>query len=117
MHRPQYHALLLTSLSLSHTHTPLPLFVLVSPQELIDARTSTPAAMQLQQRCWLMHWGLFLLGSATSGRSVVCDLFLQDKYLQAVQTNAPHLLRYLAVAVVTNPRRKDKMRELVRALA
>jgi translation initiation factor 3 subunit E len=46
----------------------------------------------------------------------VCDLFLQDKYLQAIQTNAPHLLRYLAVAVITNPRRRDKMRDLVRVI-
>ena len=40
----------------------------------------------------------------------------QDRYLQAIQTNAPHLLRYLAVAVLTNPRRRDKMRDLVRVI-
>ena len=85
-------------------------------RDLIDSRSSTPPAMQLQQRCWLMHWALFLLGNHPNGRSVVADLFLQDKYLQALQTNAPHLLRYLAVAVITNPRRRDKMRDLVRAI-
>ena len=85
-------------------------------KELIDNRSTTPLAMQLQQRCWLMHWALFLLGNHPNGRSVVCDLFLQDKYLQAIQTNAPHLLRYLAVAVITNPRRRDKMRDLVRVI-
>lgn len=72
--------------------------------------------MQLQQRCWIMHWALFLLGNHSTGRSVVCDMFLQDRYLQAIQTNAPHLLRYLAVAVITNPRRRDKMRDLVRVI-
>jgi len=85
-------------------------------KELIDSRTSTPPAMQLQQRCWVMHWALFLLGNHPNGRSVVVDLFMQEKYLQALQTNAPHLLRYLAVAVITNPRRRDKMRDLVRII-
>lgn len=85
-------------------------------KDLIDSRTGTAAAMQLQQRCWLMHWGLFLLGKHPNGRSVVVDLFMQEKYVQALQTNAPHLLRYLCVAVITNPRRRDKMRDLVRIL-
>jgi translation initiation factor 3 subunit E len=84
-------------------------------KELIDGRTSAPPALQLQQRCWLMHWALFLLGNHPNGRVIVGDLFLADKYLQAIQTNAPHLLRYLAVAVVTNPRRRDKVKDVVRA--
>jgi len=85
-------------------------------RDAIDSRTSTPAAMQLQQRCWVMHWALFLLGNHPNGKSVVADLFFQEKYMQAIQTNAPHLLRYLAVAVVTNPRRRDKARDLVRII-
>jgi translation initiation factor 3 subunit E len=85
-------------------------------RDAIDSRPGTPAAMQLIQRCWVMHWALFLLGNHPNGRSVVADLFLQDKYIQALQTHAPHLLRYLAVAVVTNPRRRDKVRELVRII-
>ena len=86
-------------------------------RDAIDARSSTPPAMLLQQRCWLMHWALFLLGNHQNGRAVVCDLFMQDKYAQALQVHAPHLLRYLAVAVITNPRRRDKVRDLVRAIA
>ena len=46
-------------------------------RDLIDSRTTTPPAMQLQQRSWLMHWALFLLGNHPNGRSLVCDLFLQ----------------------------------------
>jgi len=86
-------------------------------KELIDSRGSTPAAMQLQQRCWLMHWALFLMGNHNNGRSIVGDLFLNDKYLQAIQTNAPHLLRYLAVALISNPRRRDKMRDIVKVIS
>ena len=63
-----------------------------------------------------MHCVLFLLGNHPNGRSVVNDLFLQDKYLQAIQTNAPHLLRYLAVAVITNSGADAAMRDLVRVI-
>ncbi len=40
---------------------------------------------------------------------------LQDKYLNAIQTTSPHLLRYLIVAVVTNPRRRSLLQVLARA--
>ena len=33
-------------------------------RDAIEARTTTPAIMQLQQRCWLMHWALFIFGEA-----------------------------------------------------
>ena len=85
-------------------------------RDLIDSRTATPPAMQLQQRSWLMHWALFLLGNHPSGKTIVADLFFQDKYLNALQTNCAHLLRYLAVAVVTNPRRRGLLKELVRTI-
>lgn len=86
-------------------------------KEAIEARSgSTPAVMQLQQRAWLSHWALFLLGNHPSGRSVVSDLLLSEKYLNAIQTTCPHLLRYLAVAVVTNPRRRHAVKELVRVI-
>ena len=37
--------------------------------------------------------------------------------MQALQAHAPHLLRYLCVAVVTNARRRDKIREVVRIVS
>jgi translation initiation factor 3 subunit E len=37
--------------------------------------------------------------------------------LNAIQTCCPHLLRYAAVAVVTNPRRRHLVKDLVRAIA
>jgi translation initiation factor 3 subunit E len=85
-------------------------------KEQIDNRPSTPQVAQLQQRSWLMHWALFLLGNHPSGKTIVADLFFQDKYLNALQTNCAHLLRYLAVAVVTNPRRRGLLKELVRTI-
>ena len=37
-------------------------------KEQIDNRPSTPQVAQLQQRLWLMHWALFLLGNHPSGK-------------------------------------------------
>lgn len=87
-------------------------------KDAIESRSasSTPA-MLLQQRAWLMHWSLFLFGNHASGRQLVGDLLLSDRYLNAIQTCCPHLLRYAAVAVVTNPRRRHLVKELVRAIA
>jgi len=85
-------------------------------RDAIESRPTTPPLVLLQQRCWLMHWALFIFGNHTNGRQVVADIFFHDRYLNAVQTNAPHLLRYLAVAVVTTPRLKGRLKELVRVI-
>uniref|UniRef100_A0A7S0IPH7 Eukaryotic translation initiation factor 3 subunit E n=1 Tax=Calcidiscus leptoporus TaxID=127549 RepID=A0A7S0IPH7_9EUKA len=86
-------------------------------KEAIEARGNTPAIMQLQQRAWLMHWSLFLLGNHPNGRNFVAELFFSDRYLNAIQTTCPHLLRYLAVAVLTTPRRRGMLKELVRVIS
>eukprot|EP00967_Tisochrysis_lutea_P099309 scaffold147418_cov31-Tisochrysis_lutea.AAC.3 len=89
-----------------------------SLRDAIEARSATTSAvMQLQQRAWLMHWALFLLPNHASGRQVVSDLFLSERYLNTIQTTCPHLLRYLAVAIVTTPRRRHLVKELVRVIA
>jgi len=85
-------------------------------RDAIEARVTSPPLALMQQRCWLMHWALFILGNHPNGRTVVGDLFFQDRYLNAIQTNAPHLLRYLAVAVVTTPRLRGRMKDLVRVI-
>jgi len=85
-------------------------------RDAIEARVTSPALALMQQRCWLMHWALFILGNHVNGRQVVADLFFNDRYLNALQTNAPHLLRYLAVAVVTSPRLRGRLKELVRVI-
>ncbi len=40
----------------------------------------------------------------------------QAPYLNAIQINAQHLLRYLSVAVLINKRRRILLRELVRVV-
>jgi hypothetical protein len=63
----------------------------------------------LQQRTWLLHWSLFVYWNAPSGLEQLVDLFLSEKYKQAITTVAPHLLRYLTAAVLLCKRRGEKV--------
>ena len=38
------------------------------------------------------------------------------RYLNAIQTTCPHILRYLTTAVITNKRRKSILKDLVRVI-
>ena len=46
----------------------------------------------------------------------IAQLTLWRRYLNAIQTTAQHLLRYLAVAVVVNKRRRNSLKDLVRVV-
>jgi hypothetical protein len=35
---------------------------------------------QVQSRIWLMHWSLFIFFNHDNGRTLIIDLFNQDKY-------------------------------------
>jgi len=76
---------------------------LLSLKEAIDARTHVPAYLQLQQRAWLVTWSLFVFFNIPDGRVKMIEFMMADsKLLNAVQTSAPHLLRYLTAAVLIN---------------
>ncbi|KAL3760338.1 hypothetical protein ACHAWU_006336 [Discostella pseudostelligera] len=64
----------------------------------------------LHQRTWLLHWSLFVFwnDSGKGGLESMVELFTSEKYLQAVTTHAPHLLRYLTAAVLICKRRAAK---------
>jgi translation initiation factor 3 subunit E len=85
-------------------------------REIIDSNTFAPILEQLQQRCWLMHWSLYISFNHDNGRNQIIDLFFQDRYMNAIQTNAQHLLRYLAAAVIVNKRRRNVMKDLVKII-
>ncbi|KAH9419569.1 eukaryotic translation initiation factor 3 subunit e [Dermatophagoides pteronyssinus] len=79
----------------------------------------------LQNRTWLIHWGLFIFFNVEHGRDYLVDLFLDAKnakqsqnnaYLNAIQTSCPHILRYLTAAVITHRQRRIYMKELVRLI-
>ncbi|KAH8050962.1 hypothetical protein JL722_10992 [Aureococcus anophagefferens] len=73
-------------------------------------------ARRLQQRSWLLHWSFFVFFNHAKGHDGIIDLFLNEKYLQAIQTNCPWLLRYLTTAVIINKRRRSTLKDLVRVI-
>jgi len=85
-------------------------------KEAIDQKTFGSPLKQLQQRTWLIHWSLFVFFNHPNGRNDIIDLFLQDRYLNTIQTTCPHILRYLTTAVITNKRRKNVLKDLVKVI-
>lgn len=91
-------------------------------RDLIDSQNHDNAAMQLKARTWLLHWSLFPLHNAPNIQSTeLIDVFMMPAYLNTLQTSAPHLIRYLAVAVLTVPKdspnaANKRIRDLVRII-
>lgn len=85
-------------------------------KEAIDKRVFTEHLQQLQQRTWLIHWSLFVWFSFENGLGLMTDFFFSDKLLNTIQTNCPHILRYLGVAAIINKRRKNNLKDVVRLL-
>ncbi|KAJ8646295.1 hypothetical protein MRB53_008043 [Persea americana] len=85
-------------------------------KEIIDSKNFVSPLNQLQNRIWLMHWSLFIFFNHENGRNGIIDLFFQDRYMNAIQTNAHHLLRYVATAVVVNKRRRNMLKELIKVI-
>ena len=52
---------------------------LMKLKEIIDSNTFAPILEQLQQRCWLMHWSLYIFFNHDNGRNQIIDLFFQDR--------------------------------------
>ncbi|KAL0270970.1 UNVERIFIED_CONTAM: hypothetical protein PYX00_008228 [Menopon gallinae] len=71
----------------------------------------------LQQRTWLIHWSLFVFFNHPKGMDGIIDMFLyRPHYLNAIQTMCPHILRYLATAVVINRSRRSSLKDLVKVI-
>ena len=91
-------------------------------KELIDSRSFSGPLVALQQRTWLLHWSLFIFFNHENGKNLLTDLFFQERYMNVVQTTCPHLLRYLAAAVITNIAnkppgwRRQTLKELVKVI-
>jgi len=92
-------------------------------KEHIDSAIFPNALHLLQQRTWLIHWGLFVYFNHENGKEMLIEMLLskahntrQQPYLNAVQTICPHILRYLTVAVITSRKRRDYMKELIKVI-
>ena len=86
-------------------------------KDVIESTQFPSPLDQLQHRTWLAHWSLFVFFNHENGRNAILDLFLNERYLNTLQTNAPHLLRYLAAAVLCNRRRRALIPAVVAAVA
>ncbi|VDN96741.1 unnamed protein product [Rodentolepis nana] len=77
---------------------------------LVQQKASSDTYLvQLQQRTWLLHWSLFVFFNHIQGKEKLIDFFLNNpNHLNAIQTVAPHLLRYLATCVVVSNDKKKK---------
>lgn len=87
-------------------------------REYIDNNMGTQSPLQvLQQRTWLIHWSLFVFFNHIKGRDMIIDMFLyRPHYLNAIQTMCPHILRYLAAAVIVNRSRRSALKDLVKVI-
>ncbi|PXF41612.1 Eukaryotic translation initiation factor 3 subunit E [Gracilariopsis chorda] len=88
-------------------------------REIIDAtgrNVLLNPLQQLQHRTWLIHWSLFVFFNHREGRNGIIDLLFSDKYLNTIQTNCPHVLRYLTTAVITNKKRRGVLKDLVKVI-
>ena len=76
-----------------------------------------PDIQRLQQRTWLLHWSLFLLGGLPQKRDVLIDFYMQEENLMCVALTCPWLLRYVIAAVLPHRRFKHNYaKALVRLL-
>lgn len=85
-------------------------------KENIESAAFTPL-QALQQRTSLIHWGLFLFFNHTKGKDIMLDMLLyQPQYLIAIQTQCPHILRYLAAAAIINKKKRNVLKDLVKII-
>lgn len=71
----------------------------------------------LQQRTWLIHWSIFVFVNHPKGRDLIIENFLyKPLYLNTIQTMCPHILRYLAAAIITNPGRRNALKDLIKVI-
>lgn len=83
-----------------------------------DKLIETTHLERLQQRTWLIHWSLFIFCKldTTSGLTSLIDYLFKHNEFYTIQTNCPHLLRYLVSAVIINKSRKNYLNETIKLL-
>jgi len=68
------------------------------------APTHSEPLATLHSRAWLVHWSLFVYFNHPTGRTLLLETFLSPAYLNTIQSAAPWILRYVAVAAVLSRR-------------
>ncbi|CAG8613299.1 eIF3 subunit 6 N terminal domain-containing protein [Gigaspora rosea] len=85
-------------------------------RETIDSKSFASPLHQLQQRTWFIHWSIFVFFNHPKGRDSIIDVFFNPSYINTIQTSCPWILRYLTTAVVTNKRRKNILKDLIKII-
>lgn len=78
-------------------------------KDAIESR-SIPPVDQLNQRAWLLHWGLFIFLNQPNGCDLLFDFFSEKVYLQTLENLCPWLLRYYSCAALLSAKRRHIMR-------
>lgn len=83
-------------------------------KEKIEQNASLSHAEALVQRIWLLHWSLFVLfDQGRASCEGVIDLFLHHQYFNTISISCVWLLRYLAIAIIINKRRRSHIKDFV----
>ncbi|KAK6025917.1 eIF3 subunit 6 protein [Ostertagia ostertagi] len=87
---------------------------LVKLRAYIDSNPFDTEWELIHQRAWLMHWALFVYFNYPKGRDDIIEIKLTSILYQVM---CPHLLRYLAVAVVTSKnKQKNSLKDLIKVI-
>lgn len=82
----------------------------------IDRRGYNNHLEQLRQRTWLIHWSLFIFFGLEGGLAEMMEFLFQEKLMNTIQTQCPHILRYIVTAVIVNKTRKNVIRDVIKIL-
>eukprot|EP00127_Corallochytrium_limacisporum_P004677 Clim_evm31s172 gene=Clim_evmTU31s172 len=81
-------------------------------KEAIENKSYNNPLEQLQQRTWLIHWGLFVFFNHPKGKEEFIQLCFTPAYMNTIQTNCTHILRYLTAAVILSRGRRQASKDL-----
>ncbi|CAD7003749.1 unnamed protein product [Ceratitis capitata] len=71
----------------------------------------------LQQRTWLIHWSVLVFFNHPKGRDLIIDMFYTNHFtLTPYKTMCPHIMRYLATAVIINRTRRNALKDLIKVI-
>lgn len=85
-------------------------------RDFIDNANFSPI-QALQQRTWLIHWSVLVFFNHPKGRDLIIEMFLyKPLYLNAIQTMCPHIMRYLATAVIINRSRRNALKDVIKVI-
>jgi len=82
-----------------------------------EVRKTTSHLDLLQQRTWLIHWSLaiFCKFDPVEGPGLLIEYLFNEFYV--IQTNCPHILRYLVAMVIINKSRKGPLKDTIKLLS